>query len=192
MQRYLHRIVVCAILGIVGLPSAAHAEIYVSPFVGVVFGNDSGGGKPAVGLDAGWLAAGIFGFEADFGYVPDFFGDAGALGSNSVMDVMGNLVISIPAGGTRGAGFHPYLTVGAGLLRTTLDGIGGASASVSNNELGMNAGVGATGYLADHVGIRGDVRYFRNVTDSSSVNDLDVDFGAFHFWRASLGIVWRP
>lgn len=106
MQRYLHRIVVCAILGIVGLPSAAHAETYVSPFVGVVFGNDSGGGKPAVGLDAGWLAAGIFGFEADFGYVPDFFGDAGALGSNSVMDVMGNLVISIPAGGTRGAGFH--------------------------------------------------------------------------------------
>lgn len=192
MHHYLRTIGLCALLGVVAAPSTARAETYISPFVGVVFGNDSGKGKAAVGIDAGWLAAGIFGFEAEFGYVPDFFGDAGALGSNSVMDVMGNLVIAVPAGGTRGAGFRPYLTVGAGLLRTTLDGIGGTTASISNNELGMNAGVGATSYFADHVGIRGDVRYFRNVTDSSSVNDLNIDFGSFHFWRASLGIVWRP
>jgi hypothetical protein len=190
MQRHLSALFLCAVIG-ASMPSAAHAEAYISPFVGVVFGNNSGDGKVAVGLDAGWLASGIFGFEFDFGYVPDFFGDKGVLGANSVMDAMGNLIVSIPAGGTTGGGFHPYLTVGAGLLRTKLDGIAGTG-SMTNNDLGMNAGVGANGYFSDHVGIRGDVRYFRNVTDSSEVNDLNIDFGGFHFWRASVGIVWRP
>jgi hypothetical protein len=188
-----HQNVACAlvVLSVLSVPIEARAETYLSPFVGTIFGSGSGNGKVAVGIDAGWLAAGIFGFEADFGYVPDFFGDAGSLGSNSVMDLMGNLIVKAPGGGTRGPGFHPYLTVGAGLLRTKLDGLAGG-ASFTDNQVGMNAGVGGTGYFSDHVGIRGDVRYFRNLTDESSANNLDVEFGGFHFWRASVGIVWRP
>ncbi len=192
MQRHVKVLFVCFVLGFIFLPSLARAETFISPFAGATFGNNSGNGRVAVGLDAGWLAAGIFGFEADFGYVPDFFGDKGRLGANSVMDAMGNLIVGIPAGGTRGGGLHPYLTVGAGLLRTKLDGVAGTTSSMTNNEVGMNAGVGATAYFADHVGIRGDVRYFRNLTDNSSFNDANLDFGGFHFWRASVGIVWRP
>jgi hypothetical protein len=82
-------------------------------------------------------------------------------------------------------------TVGVGLLRSTIDGLSGAG-SISNNEVGVNAGVGAMAYIADRVGIRGDVRYLRTVTDRSSPNAVSVDFGGFHFWRTSVGLVWRP
>jgi hypothetical protein len=37
----------------------------------------------------------------------------------------------------------------------------------------------------------GDARYFCNVQDTSSANALNVDFGAFPFWRASIGIGLR-
>ena len=43
------------------------------------------------------------------------------------------------------------------------------------------------GYFATHFGLRGDVRYFRNLQDHSSLaNGPNVDLGGFHFWRASL------
>jgi hypothetical protein len=145
-----------------------------------------------VGADVGWMGGGVIGLEADFGYAPNFFGTQGTYGSNSVTDLMGNLIVGIPAGGTRGAGVRPYFSIGAGLLRSQVDGATGAANATSNNELGMNAGVGVMGYFSHHIGIRGDVRYFRNVTDNSTANNLNVNIGAFHFWRASIGIVLRP
>lgn len=190
----MHRSVTASVLviGLICAPSVVRAETYISPFVGGTFGNNSGNGRPAVGANAGWLAGGIFGVEADFGYVPDFFGDKGTLGANSVIDVMGNLIVSIPAGGTHGRGLHPYLSVGTGLIRTKLDGVPGRRGSLTNSDMGINAGVGASGYFSSHVGIRGDVRYFRTLDDNSVVNDANIDFGAFHYWRASVGLVLRP
>lgn len=44
------------------------------------------------------------------------------------------------------------------------------------------------GYFATHIGIRGDVRYFRTLQDNSN-DSLDFDLGGFHFWRASIGVV---
>ena len=37
------------------------------------------------------------------------------------------------------------------------------------------------------VGVRGDVRYYRNLVNNATATS--VDFGAFHFWRASIGLV---
>ena len=59
----------------------------------------------------------------------------------------------------------------------------------SNNDVGMNAGAGVMGFLSDHVGLRGDLRYFRNFNDNSTINN--INFGSFHFWRASFGVVLR-
>ena len=63
----------------------------------------------------------------------------------------------------------------------------------ANNDVGMNAGAGVMGFLSDHVGLRGDVRYFRTFNDNSSISGqgVNVDFGSFHFWRASFGVVIR-
>lgn len=173
-------------------PSPARADGYISPFVGTNFGNNSGNGRLNVGVNAGWMGSGIVGAEVDFGYAPDFFGDAGTFGSNPVMDLMGNVIVGIPVGGTRGAGLRPYATVGGGLLRTRLDGPAGTSSSFTNNQAGMNAGVGVMGFVSNHVGFRGDVRYFRNLTDTSVANAANIDFGSFHFWRASVGFILRP
>ena len=192
MHRMLKVLTIAATVAVVSAPALARADGYISPFIGTNFGTNSGNGRMNVGADAGWMGGGVIGVEADFGYAPNFFGNQGTYGSNSVSDLMGNLIVGIPAGGTHGAGVRPYFTVGAGLLRSQVDGPTSTANSISNNELGMNAGVGVMGYFSHHFGIRGDVRYFRNVTDNSTANNLNLNVGAFHFWRASIGIVLRP
>lgn len=191
MKSFVKALILASTLAAVSVPATAHADGYISPFIGVNFGNSSGNGRMNAGADVGWLSNGIIGVEGDFGYAPSFFGNKGTFGANSVMDVMGNVVVAAPIGARRGASVRPYVTVGVGLLRSTIDGVAGG-ASVSDSEMGLNAGAGAMGFLSPHFGLRGDVRYFRNLTDSSTTNSANIDFGAFHFWRASFGIVLRP
>jgi hypothetical protein len=52
---------------------------------------------------------------------------------------------------------------------------------------GLEADDGYAPNVAEHVGIRGDVRYVVNFND----NNNTVQFGSFHFWRASVGVVLR-
>ncbi len=188
---------VAAALMIFAAPSPARAEGFVSPWIGVNFGNNpfenldedvADGGRTSYGVTAGYMGAGIIGGEFDFGYSPSFFGDDSDFGSNNVLTAMGNVIIGIPIGGTRGAGVRPYVTAGLGLIRTSYGPIDDFDA-VSNNDFGYNLGAGIMGYFATHVGIRGDVRYFRSLQDNSSGGDVDFDLGSFHFWRASIGLV---
>ena len=168
----------------------AHADGFVSPWAGVHFGSDVDNGRGAFGVNAGYMGAGVIGGELDFGYSPSFFGTVNDFGHNTVIDVMGNLIVGVPIGGTHGAGFRPFVTGGVGLIRTQIDGGTIATVSQSNNEFGWNAGAGAMGYFNQHVGIRGDVRYFRNFSgDAFSFNNIDA--ATFHFWRLSAGVVLR-
>jgi hypothetical protein len=189
MRRATKVLLLSAVIALIWAPAPARADGFVSPFIGTNFGNNSGDGRANFGVNAGAMGGGVIGGELDFGYAPNFFGNAGTFGSNYVMDVMGNLIVGVPVGGTRGAGVRPYVTIGAGLMRSQIDGVAGTTLiQVSNNEPAMNAGAGVMGFLSDHVGIRGDVRYFRNLS-GDTVNN--VDFGSFHFWRASFGVVLR-
>lgn len=181
-------------------PAPASAEGFVSPWIGVSFGsnpfesladgNEISGERTSYGVTAGYMGGGIIGGEFDFGYSPSFFGDTSDFGSNNVLTAMGNVIIGIPIGGTSGAGVRPYVTGGLGLIRTSYGEILNFDA-ISNNQLGFNVGAGIMGFFATHVGVRGDVRYFRTINDNSSTNplDVDLDLGGFHFWRASVGIV---
>ena len=57
--------------------------------------------------------------------------------------------------------------------------------------MGWNAGAGVMGYFADHIGVRGDLRYIRGFNEQRS-SDFDTDnLGALRFWRASVGVVFR-
>ena len=62
---------------------------------------------------------------------------------------------------------------------------------VNNNQFGVNVGVGAFGFATDHVGFRGDLRYFRALTDPEEDNEFDIDFGSFNFWRGTVGVTFR-
>lgn len=176
------------VLTILAAPSTARAEGFVSPWLGVNFGSDPAEGRASFGVTGGYMGAGIIGGEFDFGYSPSFFGNENDFGNNNVLTAMANVIIGIPIGGTSGAGVRPYVTGGIGLIRTSIDGLLNDDA-IANNDFGFNLGAGVMGFFNSHVGMRGDVRYFRNLQDNSDPNDFDVDLGGFHFWRASIGVV---
>jgi hypothetical protein len=189
MRRFVKTLIIVA-AALVAAPNAARADGYVSPFIGANFAADSATGRSNFGVGAGWMGAGIAGGEFDFGYAPNFFGSAGSFGENHVITAMGNVIVGIPVGGTRGSGVRPYGTFGLGLVRTQVTGTPGATGvpKIGNNDFGLNAGVGVMGFFSDHAGIRGDVRYFRNLSENETNT---VQFGGFHFWRASFGVVIR-
>jgi opacity protein-like surface antigen len=62
---------------------------------------------------------------------------------------------------------------------------------LSTNDLGVNIGAGVNAHFNDHVGVRGDVRYFRSLQDNQADNDLDLSLGSFDFWRGTVGLTFR-
>lgn len=187
-MKKLFSILGMAALALVIVPSPARADGFLSPFIGVNFDNPSANGRVNFGTQATIMGAGVIGAELDFGYAPSFFGNEGEFGDNRVVTVMGNLVLGVPMGGTSGSGFRPYVTGGVGLIQSRVN-IPGTPFEASHNDFGMNVGAGFVNFLTDKVGVRGDARYFRDLNENSSIGD--IDFGSFHFWRASAGVAIR-
>lgn len=188
MRGAMKALVAVGVVAMLWAPSQARAEGYISPFAGVHFGNDQIEKKPVYGVNAGFMGAGILGAEVDFGWAPDAFGESV---DNRLVDLMANLIVGVPVGGTTGPGIRPYVTGGLGLIQTVIgSGINGVD-DFDQKDLGFNLGAGAMGFFSDHVGLRGDVRYFRTLNNDSSIDDLEVDLGSFDFWRATVGVVIR-
>jgi hypothetical protein len=84
---------------VVGAASDLRAESFLSPLIGFNFGGDAGcpsigdceDKRVNVGVSLGRLGA-VLGFETEFGYAKDFFGDSPAVDS-SVLTVMGNAML---------------------------------------------------------------------------------------------------
>ena len=188
MQRLIKSVVIAAAVAVIVTPTVARADAYVNPWAGVNFGSELSNGRGAFGVSAGAMGAGAIGGEATFGYSPSFFGTSNDFGTNTAIDLMGNLIVGVPVGGQHGPGLRPYFTAGLGLIRTQIDGGTVFDVASSNNDFGWNAGAGVMGYFGDHVGLRGDVRYLRTL-DGNIINGLDL--GGFHFWRTSIGLVIR-
>jgi hypothetical protein len=117
-----------ALVAILLAPVPARADTLLIPFFGVNFGGDSGKEFSEAfdtsqynwGVSIAFMGGGVFGFEGDIGFSPDFYGKNDAGGSN-VLTATGNLVIGIPFGGQQGFGIRPYGLVGAGLLKSKSD-----------------------------------------------------------------------
>jgi hypothetical protein len=191
MRGAVKTLLVVATMAFVYAPIDARAEGYVSPWAGVNFasGNNIDSGRGSFGVQAGGMGAGIIGGEVDFGYSPSFFGTKTDFGNNSVINLMGNVIVGVPIGGTYGKGIRPFVTGGIGLIRTQIDGGTTFRVASSDNNWGWDLGVGAMGFFNDHVGLRGDLRYFRNFTGNLINGTLDE--GSLHFWRLGAGVVIR-
>jgi len=63
------------------------------------------------------------------------------------------------------------------------------AASVSNRHLGVNAGLGVMVISSSSLGVRAEARYFQDLVGTSQPTGTGIDFGSFHFWRASIGVV---
>lgn len=191
----LKKCVLMAALVLALAPASAGADWLFTPNIGASFGgNASGNNHLTYGASIGWMGAGVFGWEADLAYTPEFFeaddDDFDAIENSNATSWMANVILGIPVGGQRGGGFRPYFTAGAGVLQTNVEDADSLF-SINNNEFGVNIGVGAFGFATDHVGFRGDLRYFRALGDPSEDNEFDIDFGDFDFWRGTVGVAFR-
>jgi opacity protein-like surface antigen len=183
--------------GMLAAPAPARADWIFTPFVGGNFGGDAKNAdfdfntNASYGASFGYMGAGVIGFEVDFGYSPNFFEDPStdAFDAN-VTSLMGNLIIGVPVGGQTGPGIRPYVSGGAGLLRTRVDDAGDFF-DIDQNAFGINAGGGVMGFFSDHVGVRGDIRYFRAFKDVERGDGVDLELGGFDFWRGSVGVAFR-
>ena len=194
----MKRLIVITAMALCLAPATASAEWIFTPFIGASFaaGSDNtdfdtvlDGSKMTYGGTLTWLGGGVLGFEVDFGYAPEYFeGDddeVDFVDSSNYTSLMGNVVLSTP----RGA-FRPYATAGVGMLKTTVDDIDDAF-DVDRNALGFNVGGGVMGWFTDRVGIRGDLRYFRQMTEQDDDDEVDFDVTAFRFWRGTVGVSFR-
>lgn len=190
----LKTLAVTVLLGVLA-PATARADGMFVPFVGVNFAGNSGqeisdaidSQRVDWGFSLAYMGGGVLGVEADFGYSPDFFGKTD-IGGSSVLTATGNLLVGIPIGGQTGVGVRPYALVGLGVLRSKVDAFGDLP-SLDNSKLAWDFGGGLMFFFGTHVGLRGDVRYFRTFGD--------VDFDPFdepqtlEFGRASAGLILR-
>jgi len=192
------RVIVPALIAITLLPVPARADILFIPFFGVNFGGDSGKqfsdafdtNQFNYGASIAFMGGGIFGFEGDFGYSPDFYGKTEIGGSNA-FTATGNLLLGIPFGGQKGFGVRPYGLIGVGLLSSKSNfGIG--SNEIDESDVTWSAGGGVLVFFGTRAGIRGDVRYFRTFGDLEIFGlPIAQSPGKVDFTRGSVGLVLR-
>lgn len=188
MVKHVTALVVCLLLV---APTAARADWLLTPYAGLTFGGDSQNEQLNLGGSVAWLGAGVFGVEFDASITPDFFDtdddEFDDVEDSNVSTVMGNLMLSIPV---QSAGIRPYVAAGLGLIRARATSVGNVF-DIDDNSFGFNVGGGIVGQFNDHVGLRGDLRYFRNLQDSDEGDNTDIDLGGFNFWRGTVGLAFR-
>ena len=188
------------------LPRSAAADWLFTPYVGGVFGGSAKFGefldndddieqRITFGGSIGFMGAGIFGVEADFGFTPNFYENTAGpgnfkFGDSNLFTMMGNVIIGAPIGGQSGPGFRPYASGGIGLIKSNITA-SNVFNELNTNDFGYNLGGGFMGFFTDHVGIRGDLRYFRSFQDNEADGELDLGLGNLRFWRGSGGVTFR-
>jgi opacity protein-like surface antigen len=166
----------------------ASAQVYLTPFAGTTFGDDAPATKFNVGAGLTFMGS-VAGFEFDFGYSPDFFGeqtDFALIGDSNVTTFSGSLVLAATDRPVR-----PYGVAGLGLVRSRISDAEDLFDDITTNDLAFNVGGGVMGRITDRISFRGDLRYFRALQDNQNDDDLDVVIGNFGFWRFTAGVGLR-
>ena len=162
----------------------ARAEGFISPFIGYNFGGDTG--CPSIsncedkhlnwGFGVGSVG-GLFGVEAEFAFIPSFFGETSG-SDNSLFTFMGNFLLAPKFGPVQ-----PYGTLGFGLIKTHIDLTLAGLIDNDQNDFGWNTGGGLMIHFSDHFGVRGDVRYFHafSALELLGLNrdETKLDYGRF-------------
>ena len=192
------RLIATALIALTLVPVPARADVLLIPFFGVNFGGDAGTKISEAfdtsqfnwGASLAFMGAGVFGFEGDFGYSPDFYGKTDA-GGSSALTATGNLILGIPFGGQKGFGIRPYGLVGAGVVQSKSD-FGSGLTEIDENNMTWSAGGGVLLFFGTRAGVRFDARYFRTFDDLEILGvAIGQSPGKVDFTRASLGLVLR-
>lgn len=164
----------------------ARAEVILTPFAGKAWGGTLDSSRTTYGGSIGFLGGGVFGFEGEFAYVKDFFGALeipDAVSSNKVQSLSANFMAAVPAGSVR-----LYGSSGLSLLRPALTSRSGFVV-VDEDKIGFNVGGGLLIFFSQHVGLRGDLRYFRTFGEVQSGDQ--VTLGTLEYWRGIGGLTFK-
>jgi hypothetical protein len=209
------RVLILSAFFILSFPRIARAEWQFTPFIGYTFKATStfvdfdldedrfvtdqtrlnfGG---AVRLIGEWP----IGLEAYYVHTPGFFDPKPQFNivlpqvlESRTYAVMGNVVLTTPLSWNR-YGLRPSLSGGIGLMHASEEDLLHVI-RYRINLLGMNVGGGAVGFLSDHVGVRFDLRYFRNIKGVSQedLGDFPVTGGdpvRLRYWTIAFGVVLK-
>jgi opacity protein-like surface antigen len=184
------RLIPCALMCLLstGWATTARAQSFISPLIGFDFGGDAN--CPNVtgcedkrlnyGVALGRMGS-VFGFEEEFAYAKDFFGTAPTLNS-SVLTVMSNVMLVPKIGPIR-----PYALAGLGLIKTHVELTPISLLTTDNNNFGWDIGGGVI-LGGEHVGIRGDIRYFHSFQDQTIAAFL-LSNPQLNYGRASVALM---
>jgi opacity protein-like surface antigen len=175
----------------VGTATQARAQGFISPLIGYDFGGDAGcpslnnceDKKINVSVSFGTMGN-VLGFEEEVAYAPDFFGNAPGL-SSSVLTLMSNVMLVPNLGPVR-----PYVLAGIGLIKTHVELTPTSVFTTDNNNLGWDIGGGLILLVGEHVGVRGDLRYFHSFQDLD-VLGFTLGNSKLNYGRASGGVVLK-
>ncbi len=175
-----------ALLLVTSAPPAL-SDTILTPFAGRTFAggaHDDFGSSSHFTFGGSLLVEGhLLGLEIDGQYSPHFFG--GASGSN-VATLMAGLTFGV--GDPQGPRF--YGIAGAGLLKSHVTAQQ-EFLETDRNSFGIMVGGSVIVPVTGILGVRGDLRYFRGLSNVSASRPEDIDLSGFHFFRASVGLSIR-
>jgi opacity protein-like surface antigen len=176
-------------------PLPARADGLITPFIGSDFGGDAGNcaellpcdsSQLSYGVGLGFMVGGVVGFEGEFAYAPHFFGDVSGRPDNSLTTVLANVIAGVPIGAVR-----PYVVGGIGVIHTNVSELNLSVANaLSNNSVALDVGGGLMILFSAHVGVRGDLRYLRTLSDIK-FSELGLTDKQLQWARGSFGVVFR-
>ena len=170
----------CAVL-FAAHASSAQVTGWFTVHAGRVAGGDTADNGTSWGVSMaafegpkGWMGADVdFSHSGDFNR--DLFQDSG------LTTLMANVIVS-----PSWKKVQPFLLAGAGGIRVrgcTVDCV----RTLSKTEFGLDAGAGLQYRLTSIVGVRGELRYFRIL---SQLEDLPRQYsGSFDFFRLTMGVI---
>ena len=187
----MHRLFLLAAALVVLATHDAVAQGFIAPFVGTTLTSPSDRGsstKPGFGVAFGALG-GFAGFETEIAFYPEVVDNtANGIAKSRVISISGGTLLGPNLGRAK-----PYVAFGAGNLNLNVTGLASvvvpSPESISNNYFTFNAGGGVMGFFTEHVGVRGDLRYFKAFgIKLEDLQNAGIQLDKFNFWRASFGL----
>jgi hypothetical protein len=181
------------------VPAVARAqtEWQIRPFAGLTFGGSTGIFDPegAVGKRNGVygisaaLLGDVFGLEFDLARAPGFFETDGPhlVANSSATTLTGNVTVGLSRQATKYV-LRPYFVGGFGLMHARYADALNFSPTILKRPA-MDIGGGATGFLADRIGLNWELRYFRSLGGGEIFNGTTIDGERLSFFRVNMALV---
>jgi opacity protein-like surface antigen len=172
----------------------ASAQGFISPFIGTTLtspSTDSDKSQMGFGVSFGTLGR-IVGFETELAYFPEILdNDAEGLSKSKGITLGADTLIGPTVGPVK-----VYGAFGFGNLHLNVTSLSSIivpdAESISNNFFTFNVGGGAAVSFAPHLGVRGDLRYFKAYGfDLDDFEGVGLQLDHFNFWRGTAGLLLK-